>query len=228
MRAVGRVLIVDDHALFRSGLAQILESKGIEVVGEAADGIEAIEWASRVQPDVILMDVRMPRLNGLEATRAIVDRLPSVKVIMLTVSDADEDLFAAIRAGAAGYLLKNVSPDELLRLLQGIAEGEAPISGVIAGRLLREFGSKRKRPAPVKPHQADGALTPREIEVLACIAAGRSNREAGMSLAISENTVKNHLRRILEKLHLENRIQVVAWAIHHGLVHESETPGQNG
>lgn len=221
------MLIVDDHALLRSGLAHILKSQGVDVVGEATDGMEAIEWALRVQPDIILMDVRMPKLSGLDATRTIMAHLPRVKVVMLTVSDSDEDLFAAIRAGAAGYLLKNVAPDELLRLLHGVADGEAPISGAIASRLLLQFANKREKPPPTpQPQPNNCVLTARENEVLGHIAAGRSNREVGVSLAISENTVKSHLRRILQKLRLHNRLQVVAWAIHHGLVHEGAEPAQ--
>ena len=222
MPAIGTVLVADDHALFRNGLASLLADNGVEVVGQAVDGLDALVQARAKRPDVILMDVRMPHYDGVEAARLILQELPATKIVMLTVSDSDEDLFAAIRAGVAGYLLKNVAPDDLLRLLQGIADGEAPISGAVASRLLLQFASKRdKPPAPRLQPPGERLLTERELQVLRCIAAGNSNREVGKILAISENTVKNHLRRMLEKLHLDNRVQAVTWAIRHGLVQES-------
>mgnify|MGYP005841481695 CR=1 FL=1 len=226
MGKIGRVLIADDHSLFRSGLSKLLASRGIEVVGEAADGFEAVECAVRTTPDIVLMDVRMPRCDGLQATRRIVELLPRVRVVMLTVSEDDDDLFAAIRAGACGYLLKNVEPDELIRLLEGLTEGEAPVSGSMTSRLLVEFASQLRIPEPATPPPTH-ALTARELQVLRCIASGSSNREVAEHLAISENTVKNHLRSILEKLHLGNRVQAVAYAIRQGIVQESAQPSSN-
>ncbi len=226
MSEIGRVMIVDDHSLFRSGLARLLEAKGLEVVGEAADGLEALAIARQTQPDVVLMDLRMPRCDGLEATRLLREQMPDVKVVILTVSDEDEDLFAAIRAGAHGYLLKNVAPDELVKLLEGIGNGEAAISGSMASRLLQEFAATTK--ASANRAAAAHVLTAREMEVLRCVAAGNSNREVAQMLAISENTVKNHLRNILEKLHLANRVQAVAYAIRRGIVEDSAQPSGNG
>jgi len=223
MSSIGRVLIVDDHALFRSGLAQLLVSKGVEVVGEAADGLEAIGLAKEKQPDIILMDIRMPRCGGLEATRSILEFMPTVRIVILTVSDDDDDLFNAIRSGAQGYLLKNVAPDELIRLLEGVAAGESPISGSMASRLLAEFAHRTRAPVATEAGPAH-PLTQREMAVLRLVAAGNSNREVAAALAISENTVKNHLRSILEKLHLENRVQAVAFAIRQGLVQEEPAP----
>lgn len=220
MASLGKVLIVDDHSLFRSGLARLLAAKGVDVIGEAADGLEAIEAARTLRPDIVLMDIRMPRCNGIEATRAIASSLPDTRVVVLTVSEDDEDVFAAIRAGARGYLLKNVAPDDLIRLLEGIAAGEAPISGAVASRLLEEFAHRVKNEEGVTAHAAH-SLTAREVEVLRCVANGRSNREVASQLAISENTVKNHLRSILEKLHLANRVQAVAYAIRQGLVQDT-------
>lgn len=228
MGSIGKVLIVDDHSLFRSGLARLLAAKGVEVVGVAEDGFEAIECAERLQPNIILMDVRMPRCDGLEATRIITTRFPSTRVVILTVSEDDADLFAAIRAGAHGYLLKSVAPDELVRLLEGVASGEAPISGMMASRLLAEFAHRLKQPDAAPGTPATHVLTAREIEVLRCVAGGSSNREVAVSLAISENTVKNHLRSILEKLHLANRVQAVAYAIRQGLVQEESATGSDG
>jgi two-component system NarL family response regulator len=226
MASIGRVLIVDDHSLFRSGLVRLLAAKGVDVVGEAADGLEAIETAQELKPDIVLMDIRMPHCNGIEATREITHLLPATRVVVLTVSEDDDDLFAAIRAGARGYLLKNVAPDDLIRLLEGIAAGEAPISGSMANRLLVEFAQRAKLPGDPANPSVTHVLTGREIEVLRCVAAGNSNREVASLLAISENTVKNHLRSILEKLHLANRVQAVAYAIRQGLVQDSLPAGE--
>ncbi len=227
MNKVGRVLIVDDHSLFRSGLARLLAAHGLEVVGEAADGVEALACALRTQPDIVLMDLRMPHCDGLAATRLLRERMPNVKVVILTASDDDEDLFAAIRAGAHGYLLKNVAPDELVRLLEGIGNGEAAISGCMASRLLVQFASSAKAATAISPPAAH-VLTAREVEVLRCVAAGNSNREVAQMLAISENTVKNHLRNILDKLHLANRVQAVAYAIRQGMVQDVTQPSADG
>ncbi len=213
-----RVLLVDDHALFRAGIASLLASRpGVEVVGEAQDGAEALEAARRLNPDIVLMDVHMPRMGGLEATRAISAELPRVKVVMLTVSDQDADLFEAIKSGAHGYLLKNLEPEELFDYLTGISRGEAPISRTMAAKILNEFASQASRPKAPEPAEAEEPLTPREREVLRLVAAGATNKEIASALTLTENTVKNHLRNILEKLHLENRTQAAAYALKKGL-----------
>jgi len=215
-----RVLIVDDHALFRDGIASLLAARGYQVVGQASDGEEAIAQARQLHPDLILMDIMMPRMGGLEATRLIKAELPQVKVVMLTVSDDEEDLFEAIKSGAQGYLLKDLKAEVFFDLIAGVARGEAPISPAMATRMLDEF-SRLARGA-----RAGEGLTERELEVLRLVAQGRTNKEIAASLYISENTVKYHLRNILDKLHLENRAQVVAYAMRRGLAgREPPSPG---
>lgn len=208
-----RVLLVDDHPLFRDGVRSLLEARGVEVVGEAGDGQEALEAAVRLNPDVILMDITMPRMDGLEATRLIKVRLPDVKIVVLTVSDEDRVLFEAIKSGAQGYLLKDLQADEFFNLLSGIERGEAPISRGLAGRILEEFAAHRAGRAEI---EAPDELTDREREVLKCVSGGASNREIAATLYVSENTVKFHMKNILEKLHLRNRAEVVAYAARKG------------
>jgi DNA-binding NarL/FixJ family response regulator len=208
-----RVLLVDDHPLFRDGVRSLLEARGVEVVGEAGDGQEALEAAVRLKPDVILMDITMPRMDGLEATRLIKVRLPDIKIVVLTVSDEDRVLFEAIKSGAQGYLLKDLQADEFFNLLSGIERGEAPISRGLAGRILEEFAAHRAGRAEV---EAPDELTDREREVLKCVSGGASNREIAATLYVSENTVKFHMKNILEKLHLRNRAEVVAYAARKG------------
>ena len=215
-----RVLLVDDHALFRSGVAGLLrEQPDFELAGEARDGREALERANDLMPDVILMDVYMPEVGGLEATRKIKDSLPYVKIVMLTVSEEEGDLFEAIKAGAHGYLLKNIEPKELLRSLRDVFQGEAPISKRAATKLLDEFarlsrGDSRKE---------QDNLSPREREVLEHLTTGATNKEIASSLCISENTVKNHLKNILAKLHLQNRVQAAAYALRKGLTQDRKS-----
>jgi DNA-binding NarL/FixJ family response regulator len=206
-----RVLLADDHALFRRGLASLLASRDdLEVVGEAADGQEVLERARDLMPDVILMDVRMPRINGLEATRRLKEEMPYVKIVILTVSEDEEDLFAALKNGAQGYLLKNIDPDDLITCIHQVQRGEAPLAPAMATKILREFGAGAPRHGP--------ALTQRERQVLELVARGDANKEIARRLQISENTVKNHLRNILEKLHLQNRMQAVMYALREGLI----------
>lgn len=213
-----RILLVDDHALFRAGIASLLASRStVEVVGEAQNGQEALEAARALKPDIVLMDVHMPGVDGIQATRMITTALPDVKVVMLTVSDQDRDLFEAIKSGAHGYLLKNLEPEELFDYLSGISRGEAPLSRVMAAKILNEFASQAARPKGADAPESSEALTPREKEVLKLVASGATNKEIATSLTLTENTVKNHLRNILEKLHLENRTQAAAYALKMGL-----------
>ena len=212
-----RILLVDDHSLFRKGIAALLTSQpDIQVVGEATDGLEAIERARELVPDVILMDLTMPRCNGLEATRVIKQEMPHVHIIILTVSDDERDLFAAIKNGAEGYLLKTLEPHELYAMLTRLRDGEAPISGKLAVKILQEFRLMQQSPNALPTH-AD-ALTQREIEILNLVVQGATNSEIAKALCITENTAKIHLRNILEKLHLQNRIQAAVYAVREGLV----------
>ncbi len=209
-----RVLIVDDHSLFRDGIVSLLRARGYDVVGEASDGLEAIEYARELKPDLVLMDIQMPNMGGLEATRLIKAESPDAKVVILTVSDAEEDLFEAIKSGAQGYLLKNLKSEMFFDLISGVASGEAPISPKMAGMMLNEFS---RRSATGKSSINRSSLTDRELEVLKLVAQGKSNREMAEVLFVSESTVKYHLRHILDKLHLDNRAQVIAYAMHRGL-----------
>jgi two-component system NarL family response regulator len=212
-----RVLICDDHALFRRGLMMVLEEEDdIEVVAEAANGAEAVELARALAPDVILMDVRMPRLDGIAATRAILEDIPNAAVIMLTVSDEEDDLFEAMKAGAAGYLLKEISVDEVGRSVRGVHRGQRLVTPSLATKLITEFAgmSERSTPRGVETPQ----LTRRELEVLRHVADGATNREVANRLGISENTVKNHVRNILEKLRLHTRMEAVMYAMRRHLL----------
>jgi len=213
-----RVLLIDDHALFRSGVAGLLASHAdFEVVGEASNGQEGLELARVLLPDIVLMDVSMPVMDGLEATRRIKAELPYIRIIILSISDSDPNLFEAVKAGAQGYLLKNIDARALYGALRGVVLGEAPVSRVMAARLLDEFGRHvRQNGAAALGPGAD--LSPREKQVLEQVARGRSNKEIAASLDIAENTVKNHLKNILEKLHLENRVQAATFAVRAGLI----------
>lgn len=213
-----RVLIADDHALFRRGLNLVLESEdGIEVVGEAEHGEEAIAKAEDLVPDVVLMDVRMPRVNGIEATARISESVPTTKIIMLTVSDEEEDLYEAIKAGATGYLLKEIAIEEVPYAIRAVVQGQSLISPSMASKLLNEFNTLAKQ-ADEKQQFPVPKLTSRELEVLKLVAQGMSNREIAKELYISENTVKNHVRNILEKLHLHSRMEAVVYAVREKLL----------
>ncbi len=220
-----RVFLADDHRLFRQGVASLLEdAPDIEVVGEAADGPTAVRLVSELEPDVVLMDVHMPGLNGTEATRAILHKCPRMRVVMLTVSEEDEDLFEAVRAGACGYLLKNVDADELVEAIRHVARGEAVLSPPMTARLMSGF-----REAESRSTAADGpALTERELDILRLLARGATNREIARSLVLSEHTVKTHVHHILEKLGAENRAQAVARAVHLGLIPPHRNAGHHG
>lgn len=211
-----RVLLVDDHVLFRKGLASLMASRPeVQVVGEAADGMEALEKTRELRPELVLMDINMPGHNGLWATRLIKQEMPRVRIVMLTVSDEEEDLFEAIKSGAQGYLLKNLRPESLFELLKGVSKGESPVSPVVAAKILKEF----KRQVHEAPVPSPGvALTSREREVLQLVASGASNKEIAAHLHITEGTVKNHLHNVLEKLHLENRVQAAAYVLRQGII----------
>jgi len=212
------VLIVDDHALFRRGLVMVLEQeKDIDLVGEAGDGAEAVQIAQDTMPDVVLMDVRMPRRGGIEATSQIKAIAPHTKILMLTISDEEADLYDAIKAGASGYLLKEISIDEVASAIRQVNAGQSMISPSMASKLLTEFATMVKK-TDEKPAAAQPRLTEREMEVLRLVAKGRNNRDIAKELFISENTVKNHIRNILEKLHLHSRMQAVVYAVREKLL----------
>ncbi len=213
-----RILIVDDHALFRDSLRSLLTARDLEVVGEAGDGKEAIRLAWELKPDIVLMDLTMPEMDGLEATKRLAAELPEVKVIVLTAADDDAKLFEAIKSGAKGYLLKNLESSEFFELLEGVSRGEPALTPALARKLLDEFArapSRREREDP-------DALTDRERDVLELMVEGTTtNRKLAKTLGISENTVKFHVRNILDKLHLHNRAEVVGHALRHRLVEPS-------
>ncbi len=215
-----RILLADDHVLFRKGLAALLALRqDMEVVGEAGDGIEAIVMARETVPDLILMDVGMPTCDGLEATRQIKREMPHVRIIMLTVCDDEHNLFGAIKNGAEGYLLKSLEPDQLFDMLEGARYGEAPISGALAAKILQEF--RQPGQSLAQPAEPGDRLTPREIQVLELVVTGASNKEITEVLCITENTVKTHMSNILDKLHLQNRVQAAVYAVRHGLVNDT-------
>lgn len=214
-----RVLLADDHPLFRDGLATLLRARGMEVVGEASNGLEAVEKARALKPDLILMDVNMPQMGGLEATRLIKTERPETKIVILTVSDDDENLFEAIKSGAQGYLLKSLQSQAFFELLNGVAQGEAPISRGLATKILGEFARHLQQDEVQAANKED--LTEREKEVLRLVAEGSTNRDIATQLNVTENTVKYHLKNILEKLHLRNRAQAVAYAMQTGLLKKS-------
>jgi DNA-binding NarL/FixJ family response regulator len=240
-----RILLVDDHGLFAEGLQNLLQAGGYPVIGVASDGLEALQVARALRPDLILMDIRMPNCNGLEATRLLQAELPEIQIVMLTTSAEDADLFEALKCGASGYLLKNLKPNELFDYLEGLARGEAPLSPELSARLLREFTRVattldehnrvlEKQPPPdgsssQNRQKTDGSpgaegeasrpspeveLTPRQRQILEMIANGSSYKEVGNALHVSENTVKYHMGKILQRLHAKNRAQVMAYILH--------------
>ncbi len=213
LREPMRVLVVDDHALYRRGLEMVLMAEGdIDIVGEAGDGLDAVRQAERLKPDVVLLDLRMPRSSGLEACAEIKRVSPGSRIVVLTVSDEESDLFDAVRAGANGYLLKDVPGEEIADGLRSVMNGQSLISPAMAGALLSEFAALSKR-----SEHASGAPTPRltvrEVQVLRLVARGMSNRDIAGDLFISENTVKNHVRNILDKLQLHSRVEAVMYAV---------------
>jgi DNA-binding NarL/FixJ family response regulator len=217
-----RVLIADDHALFRRGLEMVLEEEDdIDLVGQASDGTEAVAVAGEALPDVVLMDIRMPKITGIEACRATKEVAPSAKIVMLTISDEEEDLFEAIRAGASGYLLKDIPLDEVAEAVRAVHGGQSLINPSMAGKLLSEFATLAKRDDEEEErvqHVAAPKLTDREMEVLKLVARGMNNRDIAKELFISENTVKNHVRNILEKLQIHSRMEAVMIAVRQKLI----------
>ena len=213
-----RVMVVDDHALFRRGLEMVLGNEpDLELVGEASDGQEAIEKAQETMPDVVLMDVRMPKRSGIEATAQIKELLPHVKILMLTISDEEADLYDAIKAGASGYLLKEIPIEEVSDAIRSVWAGQSRISPSMASKLLTEFAAISKA-TEERPQMPAPRLTEREMEVLKLVAQGLNNRDIAKKLYISENTVKNHVRNILEKLHLHSRMEAVIYAVRERLL----------
>jgi two-component system NarL family response regulator len=213
-----RIVLVDDHAVVRDGLAAVFAHlDGFEVVGQAATGYEAVERVRDLAPDVVLMDVRMPRRSGIEATAQIRDLLPHVKILMLTISDDEADLYDAIKAGASGYLLKEIPIEEVADAIRSVWAGQSRISPSMASKLLTEFAAMSKA-TDERPQMPSPRLTDREMEVLKLVAQGLNNRDIAKQLFISENTVKNHIRNILEKLHLHSRMEAVVYAVREKMI----------
>jgi len=226
-----KVLLVDDNRLMLEGLQNLLEAHGIEVVGTAADGRASVDLARKRKPDVILMDIRMPGCDGLCATRLIKAEMPNAKIIILTTSTEDDDLFEAIKSGACGYLLKSMDTDELVEALHQAAQGTPPFSPGLAARVLEEFARLGHPKEPFSSKSASetgdkaigGELKPRQIEVLTLLADGLSYKEIGTRLFLSPRTIKYHMEEIMNRLHLENRAQVLAYAGRMGLTAKKPT-----
>nr|WP_219108578.1 response regulator transcription factor [Austwickia sp. TVS 96-490-7B] len=221
-----RVVIVDDHVLYRRGLDLVLsQEEDIEVVAEADTGLSAVDVVARHRPDVVVMDVRMPRMNGVEACARIKASMPSTQIIMLTTSDDEQDLFDAVRAGANGYLLKDVPPEEVVAAIRTLRSGGSLVSPTMAASLMRQFASLARQDGGAEDNRS--RLTEREREVLVHVARGEGNREIARALFISENTVKNHVRSILEKLQLHSRVEAAMYAVREHLVdHDGNVGGR--
>ena len=211
-----RVVIVDDHDLFRSGLRNLLEEEGVDVVAEGADGMEALRYVRELAPDVVVMDLNMPGMTGVEATKRIVSLAPLTRVVVLTISDSDDDVMDAILAGACGYLLKDASIQDVIKGIEAAAVGESLISPTIANKVLERVRATSASPEAAQTIRAE--LSDREIEVLKLIANGKDNAQIAGDLHISPKTVKNHISNILMKLQIENRIQAAVYAVRSGIV----------
>ena len=229
-----RLLLVDDHALFLEGLRNLLALENIEVVGTAGDGFDALEKARNLRPDVILMDVQMPRCDGLAATRLIKAELPEIKIVMLTMSEDERDLFEAVKSGASGYLLKKLKPAPFFALLSDLQAGYLPFSPGLGTQLMEEFTRLSNSASPTfsegreRIGQEETRLSPRQMQILTLVAQGQIYREVAQTLCLSEPTVKYHMREILDRLHLENREQVIAYAAQHGLTRGRSGEEQTG
>jgi two-component system nitrate/nitrite response regulator NarL len=218
-----RVLLVDDQPLFRTAIASLLSGQpDMEVVGQADNGVVGVEKAHELRPDLVVMDVEMPVMDGVEATRLLHEQLPDIKVVMLTVSESDEHLFQAIRNGAQGYLLKDLRPDQLFDMLRSVMRGETPISPAVAGMLLSEIRNGTLTTVDAPTAKEAPPITARELEILQLVADGMSNRQIGHRLSITEGTVKNHVHNALEKLGLDNRIQAASYIVRQGLGRPSD------
>ena len=225
-----RVLLADDHPLFLEGLRNVLCGRGVNVVGAANDGIQALEQTRALRPDVVLMDIRMPRCNGLDATRLIKAEMPEVKIVILTMSEEDEDLFEAIKSGASGYLPKSLTPEEFMELVIGVLQGEPAIPRRLAARIINEFAQPEPRArdqvgANTVSNADNRSLTRRQVEVLQMVAQGHTYKEIASVLNITERTVEYHMGEILNRLHLQNRAQVIAYATRTGLIEHDGPPG---
>ena len=208
-----KTLIVDDHPLFLEGLKNLLTLRGIDVVGTARDGMEAFEKARTLRPEIILMDIQMEKLDGLAATRLIKAELPDVKIVMLTMSADDADLFEAIKSGACGYLLKTQDVDEFYSLFLGLGRGEAPLSPGLAGRIMEAFARQTMEGKNTgRSPKTDDTLSPRQIQVLTLVAQGLTYKEIGAKLYLAERTIKYHMGEIIERLHVENRSEAIRCA----------------
>jgi two-component system nitrate/nitrite response regulator NarL len=211
-----RILIADDHSLFRDGITSLLKASGFEVVGEARDGEQAVRETLKLKPDIVLMDLNMPVMNGLQALRQIRASLPNTKVVMLTISDSHEDLVSAIENGAYGYLLKSLDSQSFIASLRGLEQGKAPLSGELTSHLL-EHVARQAKDSSLSETSKPPSLSEREVEILQLIAQGLRNKTIADELKISENTVKYHLKHILQKLNLKNRAEAAAFAVQSGL-----------
>lgn len=222
-----KLMLADDHPLFLEGLQYLLETHGIEVAGVAKNGKEALVQARLLKPDIILMDIKMPECSGMDALKLIKAEMPDIKIVMLTTSEEDEDLFNAVKYGASGYLLKSTNASELVDMLSALEKDEVPLSPGLATRLLREFrrsGTYDNKVSQPELEEANrGQLTERQWEVLEMVARGITYKEAGDALGLTERTVKYHMGRIIERLHLENRAQVIAYVARMGLVKDKKT-----
>jgi len=228
-----RVLLVDDHSLFIEGLRNLLASEGIKVVGSAKDGLEALAQARRLHPDVILMDIQMPICDGVNATRLIKAELPECKVVMLTISEDEQDLFEAVKSGASGYLLKRLDAADFFTYLAELHEGHPPFSPGLAEKILKEFSRQTVKPETqtaqfdriaaqadqVRANEAQGIpLSPRQLQILTLVAQGQTYSQVAVTIGIAERTVKYHMAEILDRLHMQNRAQVIAYAAQSGLI----------